>query len=81
MYLRRLICEPDGSKVLSNETALNMENYADRFHFIMWMEEYQAILEIRSFDQHNISLITDRKNEKLMGINVCNSLILNVRIF
>lgn len=67
---RLLLCDTTLSKVLHNMEALNFSNYVDRFHLLMWIEEHQAHKDMLVYNQVDVDLLTDRREEGLYGIEV-----------
>ncbi|KAF7668035.1 hypothetical protein LDENG_00036090 [Lucifuga dentata] len=49
---------------------LKMENYADRFHLLLHLEEIQMEVDIRNYDLQNQSMTQDQGNKKLLILTV-----------
>ncbi|XP_069004395.1 putative helicase mov-10-B.1 [Embiotoca jacksoni] len=50
--------------------ALKMNNYSDRFHLLLHLEEIQMEVDIRKYDLHNQTMTPDQSNRKLLILRV-----------
>ena len=62
------------SKILHNREALNVENYVERFKFLMWLEEYEVEKELACYNQLNVKVKfeKDRQLVRMKVSNICS---------
>lgn len=57
------------------ESPLDMENYRNRFHYLLHLEEIQMRVDIRKYDLYNQPMTQDEGNKKLLVLKVKQILI------
>ncbi len=56
---RKLFLDETQQRVLHNKDGLNESNYAQRFRFLLWIEEHQMNKDIHNYDQKDAILGRD----------------------
>ncbi|XP_065207853.1 uncharacterized protein LOC135836764 isoform X2 [Planococcus citri] len=69
--IKKLIFE-DGTLKLRSRQSLTEHNYIERLHYEMWIEEYQSLKEMRPYARTDVSFLTDKLSENLIGIILTN---------
>uniref|UniRef100_A0A8B9REV3 RNA helicase n=1 Tax=Astyanax mexicanus TaxID=7994 RepID=A0A8B9REV3_ASTMX len=52
------------------ETPLSFQNYADRFHLLLYLEEAQMLVDIKRYNKENVTMTQDKQNKKLLELEV-----------
>ncbi|KAI4888968.1 hypothetical protein NFI96_014931, partial [Prochilodus magdalenae] len=52
------------------ESPLSFQNYAERFHLLLYLEESQMHVDIKRYNKDNVTMKKDQQNKKLLVLEV-----------